>query len=156
MKRRITLSIALALSIVLALLTNSDRSAQAQRRQVLAADTGVVTLGANQTLRLTVAGPVGVVNPDHHILEFRRTNYTENACSGSVCKLAVASVQNSGAVTLLPGEAVSFTVGPDIQGNGVRVAVLSSSQDVRANAMIINNLTGEVQAVQMSIQRENQ
>ena len=144
MKRKITLSLALVLSVVLLSLTSSDQPARAEQRQRFAADTGVITLGPNQALRLTVVGPVGVVNPDHHILEFRRINYTENVCSGNVCKQALASVSNSEAITLLPGEAASVTIGPEIYGNGIRAAVISNSRDVQVNIMIIDTATGNV------------
>jgi hypothetical protein len=144
MKRRIILSIALALSIVLVSLMSSDSSVAAQNQIKIVADTGMVALGPGQTLRLTVAAPVGVVNLDHHILEFRRINYTENVCSGNVCKQSVASVTNSGAIALLPGEAASFHIGPEIYGNGVRGVVLSNSRDLRVNAMIIETATGKI------------
>jgi len=144
MKRRIILSIALTLSAVLVLLTSSDSTAQAQNQIRIVADTGVISLGPNQALRIAVAGPVGVVNPEHHILEFRRISYTDAVCSGNVCKQAVASVTNSGAVTLTPGEAALFDM---IDPTG-RVVVLSSSRKLRVNAIIIDRATGEIVAFQ--------
>ena len=55
MKRRIALSIALVLSIVSVSLMSSDSTANAARPQTYVADTGMITLGANQLLRITVA-----------------------------------------------------------------------------------------------------
>lgn len=142
MKRRITLSIVFALSIVLVSLTSSDQAARAQQRQKFAADTGVITLGVNQELRLTVVRSVTVVNPDHHILEFRRINYTENVCSGSVCKQTVASVSNSGAITLMPGEMVSTQI-PNTT-SVVRGVVLSNSRDVQVTSIVFDTSTQRV------------
>jgi len=153
MKRRITFSIALALSLIFLTLVSSHYETRAQRQQRFAVDTGVINLGPNQALRLTIVGPVAVVNPDHHILEFRRMTYTENNCSGSVCKQNVASVWNSGAVTLMPGEASSAT----FAGGTVRGIILIDSPNLQVNALIIDSATGQTMSlVQMSMQRENQ
>jgi hypothetical protein len=141
MKRKITLSIALALSVTLLSLTSSDRTAHAQNQIRVIADTGVVTLGPNQILRISGDG---VDQDDIITLRFRQMTYLQNACSGSICKYSAASQTLSASVTLMPGEAASLTVGPDIQGNTVRVAVLSSSRNARVNVMIIDAATGEV------------
>src|SRR5687768_17355316 len=55
MKRPLRLLIALVLGAFLLALTSSDSMAQQGRRR-FSADTGVVTLGPNQKLRVAVAG----------------------------------------------------------------------------------------------------
>ncbi|HYJ87393.1 MAG TPA: hypothetical protein VEW46_15130, partial [Pyrinomonadaceae bacterium] len=55
MKRLLRPSIALVLGAVLLLLISSDSMAQQGRRR-FSADTGIVTLGPNQKLRVAVAG----------------------------------------------------------------------------------------------------
>ena len=108
MKRRITLSIALALSVVLVSLMSSDSTAKAQPgglRRI--ADTGIVTLGPNQIIRLTVVGTGFGSNPDN--LCFRRVEYGEGTCnSDGVCKHAISSQIESAMIPLVRGEGASF------------------------------------------------
>jgi hypothetical protein len=145
MKRKITLSIALTLSIVLVFLTGSDSSVEAQNQIRVIADTGVLTLGPNQILRISGDG---VDQDDAITLRFRQMTYQQNACGGGVCKYAVASQTLSAPVTLMPGEAVSYSVqGNQIGTDGVRIVVLSNSRNVRANAMIIDEATGQVESL---------
>ena len=136
MKRRITLSIALCLSVVLVLLTSSDSTVKAQQQgRFFAYDTGIVTLGPNQALR------VGVVNyreTDFNV-RFRRMEYIQTACNGGVCKLAAASQTTTNPITLMPGEAASLELVATTYGRGI----VLSRRDVRVTAAIINTLTGE-------------
>ncbi len=141
MKRRITLSIALFLSIVLVSLTGSDQAINAQNQMRLVRDTGVVTRGADQELRITAA-----YNGDDNIrIRFRKIEYGQNTCSGGVCKQTVVSETTSAPITLSAGEAASFTCIP-ASVYGVRVQVLSNSQELNANAWIIDSVTGLVQS----------
>jgi len=139
MKRRITLSIAITLSIVAISLTSSDTAVSAQNQIRIVGDTGVIKLGPNQVLR------VGAVDGDtdgSDFLVFRRVGYTQDACNGGVCRLVASSQTTSSPIALMPGEAVSFQVGPDVQGNGVRVVVLSNGRNMRGNASIVDQVTG--------------
>ena len=139
MKRRITLSIAITLSIVAISLTSSDMPVSAQNQLRVVGDTGVIKLGPNQVLR------VGAVDGDtdgSDFLVFRRVGYTQDACNGAVCKLVVSSQTTSSPISLMPGEAATFQVGPDVQGNGVRVVVLSNGRNMRGNASIVDQVTG--------------
>ena len=140
MKHKITLSIALALSLVLISLTASDSTVSAQPQQQRAVfDSGMVTLGANQALRVTI---VGDWNGDNDVnVRFRQTEYTqEGTCSGGVCKYAVASQNTTAPLTLTPGEAATQTLLATTYG---RSTVFSNSRHVRVTAAIINTLTGE-------------
>lgn len=134
MKRRITLSIALVLSIVLVSLTSSDRAVNAQNQQMrVVADTGMFSLGANQMLRVTVA-PRDVSGNDNIRIRFKRMEYIEQ---GNVYK--IGSQSTSSPITLAPDEAVGF----DHIGNfNFRGVVLSNSPDVRVNVSIIDTVTG--------------
>lgn len=140
MRHRICLSIALVLSLVLVSLASSDSSAKAQQPQRFTADTGIVTLGPNQALRIIAAGGPG---GGPHIIQFRRMEYTQAACtSDGVCKLAVASQSATNPISLSPGEAASLelviTTSDICQG-----VVVSNRRDLRVTAAIINTLTGE-------------
>ena len=148
MKRRITISIALALSVALLSLMSSDSTAKAQPgglRRI--ADTGIVTLGPNQILRLTVVGTGFGNNPDN--LCFRRVDYGEGTCNADgVCKHAISSQIESAPITLMRGEGASIDFRQCIFPlcGGVRGVVLSNSRNVRVRASIIDNITGKVVA----------
>ena len=135
MKRRIMTSIALVLTIVFVSLMISDTSANAQNQLRPVADSGFITLGPNQILRLTVAA--ADINGDDNIrVRFRRTEYIEQ---GNVYK--VASQNTSAAITLAPGEAVGY----DHIGNfNIRGVVLSSSRKVKVQGIVFDTSTQRV------------
>jgi hypothetical protein len=138
MKRKTTLSLALTTSMLLALVGFTTAQGQTGRKPV--ADTGLITLGPNQLLRLTVAA--GDVNGDGSAVQFRQVGYMAAGCNGGVCKHTVVSQSTSAPVTLMPGEAASI----DILSNsfGVRAMVLSNNQNVRVDAMIVDTTTGNI------------
>jgi hypothetical protein len=138
MKRSITFTATLALSLVL-LLASSDSSIQAQQRgRLLHWDTGVVKLGPNQALRL-----MGDWNADGDVdatdLAFKEIKYGQGACNGSVCKLITLSTTES-RHRLAAGEAVSLELVATTFG---RVIVTSNRRNARVTCAIINTTTGE-------------
>jgi hypothetical protein len=139
MKQRIILSLALILSVLLPPVS-LPVTAQTQRPQRFTADTGVVSLGPNQMLRVTVAA--GDVNGDALItVRSRRMEYTQDVCSGGgVCKLAVSSQSTSPPVLLGNGDGTFFDL---TGGQAVRGVVLSNRRGALVTAAIINTLTGE-------------
>jgi hypothetical protein len=144
MDRRITLSIALALSIVLISLMTSDSTANAQPPQRFRFATGVIKPGLGQTLRVFVAA--GDVYGDNVRVRFHWTRYMAAGCSGmpAVCRHTVAS-QGSTPVTTLGNDALSFEI--DAASNGdlnTAIEVESNRKDVQVNAMIIDSATGEI------------
>ena len=148
MKRRITLSIALTVSVVLASLASSDSTAQAQLTGRRVADTGIVSLAPNQELRLTLMGDAdgdGKVDAADYVL-FRRMEYGQETCgSDGVCKLVVTSQTTTNPIRLRPGEAVSFTC---IPGSvfGVRV-VVESNRRTRVLGIVFDTSTQRVVAI---------
>lgn len=148
MNRRITLSMALTLSIVLVTLTSSDSMVSAEPPQRFTADTGLIIPGPHQVVRISVVSVDGELGGGIYGVRFKRMDYTQDACTGGVCKFAVASENVSAPMPLMPGEALSVDLGPDTQGNGVRAVVFSNSRNVRVNVMIIDSTTGEVVAFQ--------
>jgi hypothetical protein len=144
MKRKITLSIALVLSLTLLMLTGSDSRVAAQNQIRVVADTGVITLGPNQILRVTVVGALDL--NDLYLFRVNKRSYAQNACSDGICKLAVASQTTTNPITLMPGEAASIDIAGDELQHGVRGVVLSNSRDIRVNAYIINAVTGAFEA----------
>ena len=141
MERKNTLSTALVLSHDLTSLIRSDSIATAQNRLRVVADTGVITLGPNQVLRLTATGEGKLLG--NLLLSFRRTGYLEQ---DNIYR--VASKETTDPIRLTPGEAVSMDIPRSISGSdeyfAVRGVVLSNRRNVRVTAMIINTLTGDI------------
>ncbi|HKX84852.1 MAG TPA: hypothetical protein VJL58_11570 [Pyrinomonadaceae bacterium] len=145
MKRKITLSIMLALSIVLVSLTRSDSTAKAQPPQRFFADTGFITPGPDQRLRLTIS-----INPRDGtftgtLVSFTKFVYAQPTCDDGICTVTAASQNTSEPIRLMPGEAVWIDIyAPFDQGGGVRGVVQSNDQNVQVNALIIDIATDEV------------
>jgi hypothetical protein len=142
MKRKIILTMALSLGSLLVSLTSSDSTAWAQQRSKFRADTGVVALGPNEVLRVTVDSDGDTDGADFVTLRFRRMQYAQGACAGGVCKLASVTDLIIDPVTLMPGGAASMDLTED-GFNGVRITVQANRRNVRATAMIVNTVTGE-------------
>jgi len=136
MKRRIALTIVLALSAVFVSLMSSDSTAQAQQQARFRADTGTLTLGPNQVLRFTVSGEAGAS------ISFRRVQYAQIGCNGGVCKLGSVTDLIIDPITLMAGEAASIDI-PQGGFAAVRGNVVSNRRNMQATAMIINTVTGE-------------
>lgn len=143
MKRKITLSIAIALSIALLSLIRSDSTVSAEPPQRFIFDTGVVTLGANQILQVTAVSGQGVGDPVPTV--FRQRNYMPTACDGGVCKYAVSSQMMSDPLLLAPNEAATFTCIPG--SVTVRAAVLSNTRNLRVNAIVFDTSTQRVVSI---------
>jgi hypothetical protein len=136
MKRSIALAVALAVSVTLLLLASSDSGTHAQQRRLFQWDTGVVSLGPNQVLRIT-----GDWNGDGDTtVGFREIKYGQAACMGNVCKLITISTTTSGPHTFAAGEAISLDLVATTYGRGI---VTSNRRDMRVTASIINTTTGE-------------
>jgi hypothetical protein len=141
MKRQIIISIALATSFILLSLTSSDSTVKAENRIRVIADTGVVTLGANQFLRISL---IFDDTEGAESVSFRRLVYAPGACSGGICKLAAVSQTTSPVITAQPGEAILFDL-IDPQG---QVKVISNARRARVGIAIIDSLTGKVVSYQ--------
>ena len=146
MKRRITLSIALVLSIVLVSLMSSDSMVKAEPPQRFDWDTGLVKVGVGQTLLVTVA--TGDIIGDGTIaVRFRRLEYMQTACDDGVCR-QVISAQTASAPMIIPSnEAASVVAGNLIGTDVTRVIVTTNSRNVRVNAALIDVATGETQVL---------
>ncbi len=150
MKHKITISIALILSITLVSLMSSDSSVEAQNQIRVVGDTGFIAAILDQDLnsfRVTVNTGAG---NDAVAVRFRRIDYTQIACNGGICKHEISAQTVSDLITLMPDEAVSLSVpgnqiGTDV--TGTRFIVLSNSRDVRVNAAIVESLTNNIVAV---------
>ena len=148
MKRRIILSIALALSVVLLSLTSSDSTANAARTRRFVADTGMITLGPNQMLRVTVAAATDGFPTENISFNCGRITYSEGTCDSGACKHSISSQTTTDPIRLAPGEAASMDIARTPSSSGVRgkVVLLNASlpgvPTVPLNATIINTDTG--------------
>jgi hypothetical protein len=143
MKHKITLSLALTLSVVLLSLMSSDSSANAQQPpQRFRFDTGLIIPGPH-ILRITVAAGSG--NDKVTLVRFGRMEYMQGTCNSGVCKHAVSSQTLTDRIMLAPGEAAIFdlTDGTSNTILGVRGVVESNRPNVTVAFQIIS-LTGEV------------
>ena len=138
MKRYIALALAALSLILVALLTSNFSVGAQQTRRLVTFDTGVVTLGPNQILRLTLTGDF---NSDGDVtVGFRGIKYAQGACGGGVCQLANAGATATGPFTLTAGEAVSLDLVATAYGRGI---VSANQKNVRVTASIVNTLTGD-------------
>src|SRR5829696_3752326 len=138
MKRKIILSIALVLTIVLISLTSSDSRVEAEIQTRYSAGTGVIALTANQNLSLSVAvgdtnGDASISGNDAIVVRFRRTRYMKTGCDGGVCRYVIESQSTTAPIVVMPDEAGNLEVmgnqiGPDA---AVSIEVLSSSRNAR-------------------------
>lgn len=141
MKRKITLSIALVVSLIVLLLTSFDSRVEAENQMRYVADTGFIKPGPNQELRVSVA--VGDVNGDQIHVRFRRLKYIEQ---GNIYK--VASQTTSPPITLSADEAASV----DAADLAVwRLMVLSDSKNMRVTVQLIDKTTGQVDSVLIAL-----
>lgn len=145
MKRRITISMMSMLSIVLlSMISFGSANAQQGARQV-GADTGMLTLGPNEMVRLSVVAKDGASNIS---LRVRLTEYTAEMCNGPVCKHVVALQTTSQPVTLDPGEAASFrttVTGEEVRY--VRAVLLSSNPNVKVMGIVFDTSTQRINAI---------
>ncbi len=136
MKQKITLSITLVMGIVLLSLTTAN-AAPAQR---YVADTGAVTLGPNQLLRLTVTPP-----PRQELvtIEYLILAYQHGACTNSgVCMHTILSQTTTEPVTLRRGEASSMDITQTPNGSAVRGLVYLDTDNVQINLHLVDTTTG--------------
>ncbi|HEX6187015.1 MAG TPA: hypothetical protein VFZ40_02950 [Pyrinomonadaceae bacterium] len=153
MKRKIALSLALTLSVVMLSLMSSDSSANAQQRgKKVSFDTGIVTLSPDQFLRVAIAGDF---NRDADadgadFLVFKRVGYIEQ---GNIYR--VASQVTTDPIRLGQGEAVSIDINQG-EFNAVRCLVAGNfigtdASNARVTVEIINRTTNQVDSVLIAL-----
>ena len=147
MKPKLRNSVAIALTVLLSVMTFVP-TAKGQPPQRFNADTGVVTLGPNQILRITVGPNIGD-NAGNVIVRFGRTTYTQGPCNtDGVCELSGSNTFTS-PTTLMPGEAASFDIlAASTYGRGI---VISSTRNLQVTASIIDVVTGRADAVLVAL-----
>ena len=150
MKLRLRLSIALVLGAVLLSLTSSDLMAQQGRRR-FRADTGIVTLGPNQQLRVSVTGDFnGDADLGGADFVFRRIGYIEQdniyRVGSQVTTEPIRLTQSEGAsIDINQGEfdAVRCVVSGNLIGTDARSA--------RVTVQVINRTTNQVDSILIAL-----
>lgn len=145
MKRKFALTIALCLSVTLLSLMTSDASVQAQggnRRAVF--DTGVVTLGPNQILRVTAAGTGEGSNAR---IRFRQVSYAQESCGNGVCRALVTNEVIKETTFDFLRQAVWFDIGYPNNAAGVRGIVSANDPRVKVTVLIIDTATGQISSI---------
>jgi hypothetical protein len=132
MKDKVRLSIALVFSVVL---LSTTVMAQGGLKPV--ADTGMITLGTNQVLRITVATGDG---DDNIRVRFRRMEYMEQ---DNVYR--VVSTNTSTTIALTSGEATSIDISN--LGSGVRGVVLSNNPKVKVLGVVFDTSTQRIVSI---------
>jgi hypothetical protein len=150
MKRQMTLSIALVLSVVLLSLMSSDSAAGAQNQMRVVADTGIIRLGPHQVLHVSAAQTGdGLILGNLLTVRFRQLRYIEQ---DNLYK--IASQITSPLITLAPNEGAfvkSEVASIDAADLVVwRTLVLSDKRNVRVSAMIIDTETGKTTQIIMA------
>jgi hypothetical protein len=136
----------LGLGLALLLATGPDSLAQAPPPLAVVGDSGVVILGSNQKLRLTVVGKGGAGDAT---IRFRTTTYADGACDAGVCTHAVVSQTTSAPTVLSQGEGASIEI--DSAPFGVRVEVLGSTARVRVLAEVHDGTSNTLQIIAILI-----
>lgn len=144
MKRRITFSIALCLSIFIVLLMSSDQTANAQGNRRAVYDTGTITLGPNQILRISVNGLDG--DDSLTAVRLREIKYGQPSCNNGVCRVLTTNEVLKETTFNAQSQSVWIDIDQTAGESGVR-GVLVSRRPVRVNAQIIDTVTGEVQGI---------
>ena len=146
MKRKSILAITLVLGLAFASQLSSDATVRAQPAQKFRFETGVVKLGPNQIMRITIDWGDGTANA----VRFGGAGYNQSACNvDGVCKLS-GTTSYTGITTVTQGEAASFDLTPMFLGGiytDFRGIVLTNNRNAHVNASIVDVTTGRVEAV---------
>lgn len=141
MKLRMIVSIALVFGVVGLSLFSSVPAAYAGKERVFRYDTGIITLGPNQLLRIVTDNK----DPDGgYVVRFTQMTYAGTA-TGAGSRWNILSQATSDATTVAPGEGFSIDIGTS--ENLVRAVVLSDTESLHVTAQIIDTTTGNIIAI---------
>jgi hypothetical protein len=131
MTGRTVTSLALGLIVILALYSTAD----AQTLPYVA-DTGVIDLAPGQVLRITATG----LGYESIRVQFKKMEYVESEITDGVVRKQVGSQTTSGPIILSGDQCLVFYA--VASGAGVRIQLLSSSQNLKANAFVVSPASG--------------
>ena len=141
MKRGITFSLAVVLGAVLMSLISSASTVQAKKQPVFSSDTGIITLGPQQMLRIVTNNK----DPESgYTVTFKQMLY-RGIASGGGSRHNLVSQTTSDTVTVAPGEGFSIDIGTS--ESVVRAVVATNSEGVQVTGQIIDTTTGNIIAI---------
>ena len=144
MKRKIILSIALALGVAVLALIKFGSTVNAEPPQRFQWDTGIVTLGENQILRVVSVSVDGELGGGVYGEVIRRIEYQQTGCEAGICKHTIAAQSVSPLLTHASNEAISI----DTPNGGTRRIVgLTNNRNARINSIVFDTATQRVVAV---------
>lgn len=144
MKRRIVLSIAMFLVIASFAMSSSDATVSAARNSLTRFDTGVITLGADQLLRINVNGSAG---NDTINVQTTRQVYGQPVCNAGVCQSFLIIVEALPVMTVESSEMLTFNVVPTTSSGGVRALVTANDPFADVTAHVVDANTGKTQII---------
>ncbi len=129
----------LAITVVLTLgffgLASSARTAGAAPQRPIG-DTGLVVLGPNQVVRVTVSARVQAAT-----VRFRQFEYAPSGINAGVKSWEISGQAQSDLVNLPPGSAASYDLPAS---TAVRATLTSDEPTVKVSAVVVDTNTGEV------------
>lgn len=145
MKRNYVILTTFILSVVF-LSSYFDLSVKGQRTAVF--DTGIISLGPNQILRVSIVGDWNGDGRDD--IGVRQIRYSQGTCnSDGVCRMFTADQTNMPPLMIASGEAVTMDIAPLPNSSGIRAIVRTSgNRRTKINVMIIDTMTGQVTSAQ--------
>lgn len=146
MKRKMALTIALALSLISLATVRSDSTAKAQgTQQRFRADSGMVKLGPNQILRVTFGWDLN--NDGVFAGAIGQIYYVQGTCSGGgLCKHIAVNPNPVFEKDQFP-DVISKDISPMPGSSGVRAIVVGERQNAHVTFQIIDTSTGEIVAI---------
>lgn len=140
MKRKITLTGLIALTIGIVFITSNH----AQNQVRVVADTGIISIGPNQILRISGDG---VDQDDPITFRFRRVGYQATTEAPGIMKYSIVSSTITNPIVVDGGEGVALVQGNQIGTDAVRIIVMSNRPNVRVNAALVDAATGNTQVL---------
>jgi len=136
LKRKIALTSALMFTVAVMALMRSDSSTRAQNQNRFVYDTGLVTLGPGQTMKVSFSA-----NGDSGQLLVSLGSYVSGTCSpDNICRHNLASETSHGPVSLMNHEAVTIDVPMAPGASGVRVMTRTNIKNVTVTVSILDAL----------------
>jgi hypothetical protein len=121
--------------------------AQQQRGTRFMADTGMVTLGPNQVLRITATTSFDPDTDRPSIIGIGQIDYVQTNCTAGTCKHAPVNPNPVAERYDIIVDVISKDIPQKPGSSGVRGIVFSNSQNVRVVFQIIDTSTGDITAI---------
>jgi hypothetical protein len=124
--------------------TTFNQTEYAAKEIVFSIDTGIITLGPSQTLRIVTNNN----DPDvGYVVRFSQMTYSVTSSSGT-SRYTRVSQSASDPIPVAPGEGFSIDIGTS---ENLRVVVSSDTPELQVTAQIIDAATGNIIAILLGL-----